>query len=250
MRLHSETGVMRDNIFKTETGHHFTFDAKVAAVFDDMVERSVPFYTEVQRMVIELAVRFLDAEGVVYDIGCSTGTTLAALAGMVDLNRNIRFVGLEPAASMRDQAMCKFAMVPAPERLTVLLKAIEDMDRLEDARVITMLYTLQFIRPMQRLDILKKCHDPLQPGGCIILAEKIIAESSGLRDVFIECYHSYKKRAHYSELEIARKREALENVLIPFTTAENVSLLRRAGFTSVEPFFQWYNFAAYVAVKN
>src|SRR5262245_6422975 len=104
---------MRDNLFTTDAGHHFTFDANVAAVFDDMIERSVPFYTEVQRMLIELALKYLDADGVMYDIGCSTGTTLAALAALVDPTRNIRFVGLEPAAAMRHQALCKFAMAPA-----------------------------------------------------------------------------------------------------------------------------------------
>jgi tRNA (cmo5U34)-methyltransferase len=242
--------VMRDDLFTREAGHHFTFDTKVAAVFDEMVERSVPFYTEVQRMVIELALNYLDVDGVVYDIGCSTGTTLAALASLVDPARNIRFVGLEPAAAMREQAVSKLATAPAPERLTILPEAVENIERLDDARVIMMLYTLQFIRPMQRLEVLKMCQASLQPGGCIILAEKILAEHLELRDFFIASYHAYKRRAHYSELEIARKREALENVLIPFTAKENVSLLQKAGFSIIEPIFQWFNFAAYLAVKT
>jgi len=241
---------MRDQLFTTETGHQFTFDAKVAAVFDDMVERSVPFYNETQRMVVDLALRFLDGEGVVYDVGSSTGTTLAALAAMVDPSRNIRFVGLEPAEPMRRQALEKFAMAPAPERLNLLAHSAETVDRLPDARVVMMLYTLQFIRPVHRLDVLKMCHRSLQPGGCLILAEKILAEHPTLRHLFIECYHHYKQRAQYSALEIARKREALENVLVPFTGSENMGLLHDAGFEVVEEIFRWYNFAAYVAIKD
>jgi tRNA (cmo5U34)-methyltransferase len=241
---------MRDQLFTTESGQHFSFDAKVAAVFDDMVERSVPFYNELQRMVVDLALKFLDADGVVYDIGCSTGTTLAALAAQVDPTQNVRFVGLEPADAMRQQALCKFAMVRAPERLTILSQSVENVGKLEHARVVIMLFTLQFIRPVHRLEVLKMCHLSLRPHGCLILAEKILADQCTLRDLFIECYHDYKQRSHYSALEIARKREALENVLVPFTGSENMTLLRDAGFAIVEPIFQWYNFAAYLAVKS
>jgi tRNA (cmo5U34)-methyltransferase len=118
-----------------------------------------------------------------------------------------------------------------------------------DANVITMLYTMQFIRPLARPQVVQTCFESLRPGGCLIIAEKILAEDADMRRLFIDVYHGYKHRTGYTSTEILRKREALENVLIPFTTSENLGLLRDAGFTVAEPFFQWYNFAAYLAVK-
>jgi tRNA (cmo5U34)-methyltransferase len=241
---------MRDQLFReAKPAHDFTFDANVAGVFDDMLERSIPFYNEVQRMVVEVSLQFLGDEGVCYDIGCSTGNTLAALARSIDPTRPIRFIGLEPSEAMREHASRKFADLPAPERLTIIPDLAESVERLDDARVITMLYTLQFIRPLHRLKVLKMCHRSLQCGGCLIVAEKILAESA-LRRLFIDFYHDYKRRSGYTDMEISSKREALENVLVPFTGAENISMLKEAGFTVVESIFQWYNFAVYLAVKS
>jgi tRNA (cmo5U34)-methyltransferase len=243
--------LMRDHVFQSsEPVSDFRFDATVASVFEDMLERSVPFYSEVQRMVVELARSFLDQEGVVYDIGCSTGTTMAAIAGAVDPTRPIRFVGLEPSEAMREKAREKFAATPDANRFEILPHAIETVEELPNARVITLLYTLQFVRPAQRLRVLKMCVRSLQPGGCLIMAEKIISEQMPFRRLFIDLYHDFKRRSGYSAMEISRKREALENVLIPYMGSENLALLREAGFSAAEPIFQWYNFAAYLAVKD
>lgn len=242
---------MRDQVFQTsEPVSDFKFDATVASVFEDMLERSVPFYNEVQRMVVELASRFLEQEGVHYDVGCSTGTTMAAVAAAVDPNRRVRFVGLEPSQAMREKALQKLGATAEPGRFDILPHTIEAMDDLPDARVITFLYTLQFVRPVQRLKVLKMCARSLHPGGCLILAEKTLSEQIGFRRLFIDLYHEFKRRSGYSAMEISRKREALENVLVPFMSSENVSLMKEAGFSAVEPIFQWYNFAAYLAVKE
>ncbi len=241
---------MRDELFANdERIHDFIFDDNVATVFDDMLERSVPFYGEVQRMVVELAAHFLDDDGAVYDIGCSTGNTLLGISAAIDPDRQIRLVGLEPSPAMREQAEKKLADTVRPDRVEIRPEGVEEIAALPDARVITMLYTMQFIRPIMRPKVLQMCYDSLQPRGALILAEKILAEETDLRRVFIDLYHDYKRRLGYSSTEILRKREALENVLIPFTTGENLTLLRDVGFTIAEPVFQWYNFAAYLAVK-
>jgi tRNA (cmo5U34)-methyltransferase len=244
---------MRDQLFQ-EANHKvrdFVFDDDVAGVFDDMLERSVPFYSEVQRMVVELAERFLDGNaGAVYDIGCSTGNTLHGIASRVAPDRAIRFVGLEPSPAMREMAAKKLADIDYPERVELLADEIQTVERLPDARVITMLYTLQFVRPLHRLNVLRMCSQSLQEGGCLILAEKILAEDASVRRLCIDLYHDYKRRHGYTSTEILRKREALENVLIPFSSCENIQLLREAGFRIAEPLFQWYNFAVYLAVKE
>jgi tRNA (cmo5U34)-methyltransferase len=110
-------------------------------------------------------------------------------------------------------------------------------------------YTLQFIKPSIRLEFLRNIYNGLRNNGILILSEKIICKDKQLDQQFLDSYHQYKMRRGYSELEIANKREALENVLIPLTIQENCDLLEQAGFTSVETFFQWFNFVSFVARK-
>jgi tRNA (cmo5U34)-methyltransferase len=242
---------MRDELFADGDGAatDFVFDQNVASVFDDMLERSVPLYSEVQRMAVELAARFLTDGATVYDIGCSTGTTLASIAEAVPAGRKIRLVGIEPAAGMREQAAKKLASAGLVHSVELWPRPVEEYEILPDAQVIVMLYTLQFLRPMVRPQLMRTVHESLRPGGCLIFAEKILGSDPNLRRTFIDLYHGYKSRNGYSGTEIARKREALENVLIPFTDEENQAMLLEAGFYQRERLFQWYNFAAYIAVK-
>lgn len=241
---------MRDELFASQRqAQDFVFDENVASVFDDMLERSVPFYGEIQRIVVELATRFLDEGTTAYDVGCSTGTTLLGIAESVPPDRGIRLVGLEPAARMRERAAKKLASAGQVHNIELWPQPIEECESLPDAQVITALYTLQFLRPVQRPEIVRRLYNSLRPGGCLIIAEKVLAAEPHFRRMFIELYHSYKNRNGYSENEIAQKREALENVLIPFTDEENLAMLREAGFLKRERLFQWYNFAAYIAVK-
>ena len=245
-----EASPARDEIFQSDDKRHdFVFDEKVADVFDDMLDRSVPFYSEVQRMVVELATRHLHGDGVVYDVGSSTGNTLIGIASATDPGRDVRFVGLEPSAAMREHCERKLRAIPAPERVTILEDPIERMTALPDARVVCMLYTLQFVRPIHRDRVLRMIHDSLRPGGCLLLAEKILADDADMRRLYIDLYHEYKLRSGYTSTEIARKREALENVLVPFSDEENVQLLHDVGFRVVEHAFRWYNFTLYVAIR-
>lgn len=243
--------VVRDELFKTTNqARDFVFDSDVVAVFDDMLERSVPFYGEVQRMVTELALRFVGSGGgAVYDIGSSTGRTLARLHGAIGPRPGVRLVGIEPSAAMRQRALENLAAMDGGDRIEIAAERIEDVTDLPDARVVTMLYTLQFVRPIHRLKVLSMLHASLLPGGCLIVAEKILGDEPALRRLLIELYHDFKGRLGYSSTEIARKREALENVLVPFNDCENLALLRQSGFGVVEVVFRWYNFAVYLAVK-
>ncbi|MEY3436907.1 MAG: carboxy-S-adenosyl-L-methionine synthase CmoA, partial [Bacteroidota bacterium] len=107
----------------------------------------------------------------------------------------------------------------------------------------------QFVRPIHRLKLLKRIYDGLQKDGVMIVVEKVLAEDSSFNRKFIKYYYDYKRRNHYSDMEIAQKREALENVLIPYKLTENITLFREAGFGNVDTFFKWYNFAGIVAQK-
>ncbi len=239
----------KDTLFKKSTAPgKFEFNEPVARVFDDMLERSVPFYKECQQMVIDLALHFAQKKSTVYDLGCSTGTLLRHLVKAIPKSNNIRFVGLDNSEAMLKKARGK--LKGHLKRCELVEADLESDFKLVDAGVVVMNYTLQFLPPKRRAAMLKKIYKGLRPGGALILIEKVRGESDSLNDLFVEQYHTYKQNQGYSKLEIAKKREALEDVLIPLKPGKNRDLLEGAGFRQVDIFFKWFNFAGFLAVKS
>jgi len=226
----------------------FVFDEKVAGVFDDMVSRSVPFYREVQHMVLELAREFRLPGSRVYDLGCSTGTTLLSLAASLDGIE--AFVGYDNSQPMLDKAAAKLKALSVKQRVELRLADLMDPAlAIKRASVVTMCWTLQFIRPMERLELLRRVCQGMLPGGAFIVIDKVLNDDPTTNNVFIKLYYDFKRRNGYSDEEIVRKREALENVLIPYRMDENLKMFRQAGFATAETFFRWYNFAGFVCLK-
>ena len=222
----------QDRVFAdpSTAGVDFQFDGKTAAVFDDMVGRSVPMYDEIQRLTVELANDFAVPRTRLYDLGCSTGTTLLNLDAV-----------LPPEVSFTQRGAT---------RDNDFMTADLQLDRVvEDASVVIILLTLQFIRPLNRASVIRRIYDGMRDQAALILVEKIIVDNGLFNRLFIRHYYDMKRRNGYSESEIANKREALENVLIPYRPEENIALLRDVGFNQVEEFFRWYNFNGLVAVK-
>ncbi|TCL75758.1 carboxy-S-adenosyl-L-methionine synthase CmoA [Rhizobium sp. BK251] len=240
---------LRDEVFAEaeQPVGDFTFNAKVADVFDDMVSRSVPFYEEIQRMVCELARDFAKPQTNLYDIGCSTATTLLSLDALVD--PSVNFIGIDNAPDMLEKAGQKVQRSGARHNIDLQVGDLHQGIHLENASVVTMLLTLQFIRPLYRERVMKTIFSGLNDQGCLLLVEKVTSEDTMFNRLFIEHYYNYKRRNGYSEIEISKKREALENVLIPYRLEENMQLLKETGFSSVEVFFRWYNFCGIIAVK-
>ncbi|WP_407427087.1 carboxy-S-adenosyl-L-methionine synthase CmoA [Arcticibacter sp.] len=240
----------RDEVFRDQINRvsDFKFGTKVVSVFDDMVSRSVPFYDEMQRMISELAAEHALPETVVYDLGCSTGTTLIGMNETV--SEDIKFVGIDDASEMLKKCDGKLKEAGFQRPYELIEANIQQDFEIKNASVVVLCLTLQFIRPICREKVLRKIVEGLVPGGVLILVEKILAEESSFNRSFIQYYYDYKRRNHYSEMEISQKREALENVLIPYKLSENILLLKEAGFSQCEVFFKWYNFSGIVAVKN
>lgn len=229
-------------------GEDFTFNDRVAEVFDDMLNRSIPYYQTVIEGMAQLISRNASKGTVLYDLGCSTGTTLLELSRRLPADR-FRYVGIDNAPAMLEKARKKSAMF-GKSGLIEFREADITTCALPSAAAIICNYTMQFLRPMARLDFVQRIYDVLPENGLFSLSEKTISHAKRLNRDFIDIYHSFKRHQGYSELEIAAKREALENVLIPFSLEENISLLRETGFAEIEPYFKWFNFTSIIALKR
>jgi tRNA (cmo5U34)-methyltransferase len=227
----------------------FDFGRDTALVFDDMLQRSVPLYEEQQRLVGELAADFAADGTTLYDLGCSTGTSLLHVARYLPPEVQLRFVGFDSSPEMLDLARQKLTAAGFAHPYELRLADLNGEVETPQASVVLMVLTLQFIRPLHRERLIRRIHEGMAENGCLILVEKVLGESSIFNRLFINHYYDYKRRNGYSELEIAQKREALENVLIPYRLEENKELLRTGGFKQVDVFFKWYNFCGIVAIK-
>jgi len=242
--------MLKDEVFKEPSiqAADFKFSKKVADVFDDMVNRSVPFYGEMQRMIAELASTHAQDGTNVYDLGCSTGTSFLMMEKT--LTRDVRFVGVDDSNDMLQKCAGKLDEAGFNRPYDLCVADLNNGVELKNASVVILCLTLQFVRPLYREKLVKKIYDSLTEKGVLILVEKILAEESQFNRDYIDYYYNYKRRQHYSEMEISQKREALENVLIPYKLSENNLMLREAGFGHCEVFFKWYNFAGLIAIKN
>ena len=240
-----------DKVFATPRPRvdDFTFNNEVAAVFDDMVDRSVPFYQEIQRMVAELATDFAQPGTNLYDLGCATCTSFLRIDQVMPADAGVRFVGIDDSSEMLDKARAKLNAVKFKRPFHLEVADLNSGVDVSNASVVMMVLTLQFIRPLYRERLLKSLWNGLADNGCLIVVEKVLGENSTFNRLFIKHYYEMKKRNGYSELEISQKREALENVLVPYRLEENKELLRGAGFRHVDVFFKWYNFCGLIALK-
>lgn len=240
----------QDKIFneKIKKTSDFKFGKNVAGVFDDMVNRSVPYYGEMQRMIAELAADHAKQDSYVYDLGCSTGTTMIGMNTTVP--ENIEFIGVDDSAQMLEKCDAKLKEAGLTRKYQLVNADLSKGVQISNASVVVLCLTLQFIRPVYRERLVQSIYDGLQTDGVLILIEKILAEESSFNRDFIKYYYDMKRRHSYSEMEISQKREALENVLIPYKLSEDNLLLRESGFAHVEIFFKWYNFAGLIAIKK
>ncbi|MBF0350143.1 MAG: carboxy-S-adenosyl-L-methionine synthase CmoA [SAR324 cluster bacterium] len=242
---------MRDELFKhPESSKKFEFNEAVANVFEDMLSRSIPFYQEVLRLTGELTLKFCHPGSVIYDLGCSTGTLIHYLADLIAPFRiPVTIKGIDSSQAMLDKARSQSNSSHEPLAIEWICGDIQTTPILKPT-VIILNYTLQFVSPETRQAFVTKLHAELEPGGLLIMSEKLRSDQLVVRELETECYESLKRRHGYSEIEISRKRQALENVLVSFSLEDNLSLLRNAGFESSGIAFKWHNFATFWAVKD
>ncbi|MBD3840822.1 MAG: carboxy-S-adenosyl-L-methionine synthase CmoA [Campylobacterales bacterium] len=234
----------KDIVFSKPITKQFEFDEDVASVFDDMLQRSVPFYKEALELTTSFALNYLNKNDRVYDLGCSTASTLISIANRSE--NKLKLIGIDNSKAMLKRAKKK------SKAFGHKIKFIEDdifnVD-LKPSKMIISNYTLQFIRPLQREKLIRKIYNALEDGSIFIFSEKVISDDKKLNKAFIDKYYEYKKDQGYSEFEIAQKREALENVLIPYSYEENKKMILEAGFKHFDCLFKWLNFATFIAIK-
>lgn len=235
---------MIDKVFEKSIKKQFEFDEEVASVFDDMLNRSVPYYKEMQRLTINFSLKFLEEDHRVYDLGCSTASTLIELSKSCD--KKLELIGIDNSKAMLARASNKAKAFGV--EIELIESDIFDIE-MNNAQLVISNYTLQFIRPLKREKLVQKIYDSLKDGGVFIFSEKVISDNNILNKQCIDEYYDFKKTQGYSEFEISQKREALENVLIPYTEDENRKMIKDAGFKHCETVFKWVNFATFIAIK-
>lgn len=243
-----------DDLFTREEfqGKPFEFNREVARVFDDMAERSIPFYQEVQGMVTRMAVRFYQPGTRLLDLGSSTGRTSALIyqaleeAGIEDFH----ILSLDNSAPMCEVCRARREEMGAdPERWEIREGDVLS-ENIGGASVAILNYTLQFVPPLKREALIRKVYHGLEHQGVLLVSDKMGQTSTDISRIFVDEYYRFKKENGYSQLEISRKREALENVLIPYRLDEETALFHRSGFEAVEIFFSWYNFTSLLCLKQ
>ncbi len=237
-------GLMKDRVFNKDIDKKFEFDESVASVFDDMLSRSVPFYKEVQNLIVDLIAKSAKDKDTLLDLGSSTGEFLLTLNSKT---KNLKLIGIDNSKPMLNRANNKAKAYGATNIEFIYADMLNY--KIENFNYIVANYTLQFIRPLNRPKLVKKIYDGLCENGYFIFSEKVVFEEKKLDKDIIDIYYEYKKSQGYSEYEIVKKREALENVLIPFTIKENIAMCKEAGFKSIDTIFQWGNFVTFVAKK-
>jgi tRNA (cmo5U34)-methyltransferase len=238
----------RDQLYSKPLGQisGFEFDQRVVDVFPDMIQRSVPGYESIIAMTGTLASQCVIPGSNCYDLGCSLGaSTLSICREIPDSCQVIAVDNSEPMLNAFGRILDA-----QPEKHQIRLKLADIRDvAIENASLVVLNFTLQFVPLEERLGLLKTIYDGMVKGGLLMVSEKIKIENPRLNEIFIDAHHEFKRRQGYSDLEIAQKRSAIENVLIPETVAEHEQRFKTAGFTSSSIWFQCLNFCSMIAVK-
>ncbi len=246
----------QDKLFAEPLGNinEFRFDQGVVDVFPDMLQRSIPGYQSIIAQSGLLAAKYAQANTTLYDLGCSLGaTSLAMRNGLTQTSpipEGIVIAGIDNSAAMLER--CQSIIDSSADKRVPIALELGDISStpLSNASVIALNFTLQFIPPEQRMEMMNKAAEALVPGGVMILSEKVCFDDPRLEKLHTDMYYNFKGLNGYSELEISQKRTALENVLIPDTISEHQQRMKTAGFSTSTVWFQCFNFVSIIALRS
>lgn len=222
----------------------WTFGGDVAKTFDDHIQKSVPGYLEGHELVSKLAPFFLGRAGSRFiELGCSTGALTQKVRQYTD-RTDIEFTGIDIEDPMVQFAIannsfdnCEFELGDA---LTY--------DYL-GSDMVASYYTIQFINPAIRQQVINKVYESLNWGGAFVMFEKVRGPDARFQDMMTTLYNEYKLDQGYSEQEIIGKTLSLKGILEPFSSNANLEMLKRSGFTDINIIFKRLSFEGFLAIK-
>lgn len=240
---------MKDTLFSApiEKLGDFTFDESVAEVFPDMIQRSVPGYSNIITAIGMLANRFVTDNSTIYDLGCSRG------AGILSIRRNIegkkaKIIGVDNSEAMVTRCRRHINAYHSAIPVDILCEDIRHID-IQNASMVVLNFTLQFLPPKDRISLLEKIYQGLNPNGVLVISEKFSFEDNEINNLLIDLHHTFKRANGYSELEVSQKRTSLENVMLTDSIETHRTRLKTVGFNKVELWFQCFNFGSMFAIK-
>jgi len=243
----------RDNIYQDaqDKVENFSFDDTVVSVFEDMISRSVPGYLQILNLIPTLVKQFHIKNGNYYDLGCSLGAGMLAIAnGLNSVNSKTRrqIIGIDSSNAMINQAKQVLNKTPQQQFFELKCEDIADTN-INNAALVLMNFTLQFIQLEKRNALIQNIHDNLLENGILVISEKIKFADEREQRALTNIHHQFKADQGYSELEISQKRDAIENVLIPETLDNHINRLKDVGFKVVTPWVQNLQFISILAIK-
>lgn len=224
----------------------FVFNEDVVQVFDNMISRSVPLYREVLACAAHWARDYYQAGTRIIDVGCSTGTFLELLGRF--LKQPATLVGIDNSQPMLEKARQKLVRVQQIHQVELICDCAENYS-FENSSVVVINYTLQFLPLQERQKLLCSIYEGLTPGGLLFLSEKIESPYRQFQETITRHYEAFKAHNGYARTEIERKKEALENVLVPLTEAQQIQMLHESGFSQIDSAIKLHNFISLVALK-
>lgn len=241
--------LQKDTLYASPLGDidGFKFDSSVVDVFPDMIQRSVPGYSAIISAIGLLASRFAQADSVCYDLGCSLGAATLSMRHKISA-ANCKIIAVDNSSAMLSRCEKIITRDTASIPVELVCSDIQDI-KIQNASVVVLNFTLQFIPLADRNAFVKKIYAGLRPGGLLVLSEKLFFSDIRQQSLQTEMHHAFKKANGYSDMEISQKRASLENVLIPETFAQHKNRLFQSGFDNAEVWFQYFNFASIIALK-
>ncbi len=244
----------RDTIYREGKGPvpPFSFNAEVAEVFDDMINRSVPMYGEIIHQQARMIIRMIEMDGGdhhfrIFDLGCSTGNLALALCKCLPAGA-FHMIAVDNSLPMLEIFKKRLRNAGRSNDASCVCQDIGQVS-IQGARVIAVNFTLQFLAPENRDEMLQRIFDGLMPGGALLLSEKTVHPDRTLSKLEVDFHHRFKRDQGYSEMEISQKREALENVLVPETVERHRERLLRCGFSAIDLWLKWFNFCSWICIK-
>lgn len=239
-----------DNIYSKPLSQvdGFTFDEQVVQVFPDMIKRSVPGYEKIIQTIGMITERCALTDTNLYDLGCSLGAATLSMRRAVNNKKGCQIIAVDNSEAMVERCQQYIDAYKSETPVSILCDDICNI-KIENASVVVLNFTLQFLTPEKRLVLLTNIYNGLVPGGVLVLSEKFVFEDPISHQLLIDLHLDFKRSHGYSELEISQKRSSLENVLIADTVEQHYERLQKAGFQHNNLWYQCFNFGSIISIK-